>query len=518
MRVLTPAEMRAVDQRAIDELHVPGLVLMENAALGVVRALLRRWPTPRRVLVLAGPGNNGGDGHAIARQLDARGIAVEVIAFGPRPTGDAGRQLEILEASGFPVRSLAFDAELDVVVERARDADLLVDALFGTGLGRPLTGGLADLIDRLATLEVPVLAVDLPSGLDGGRDTPIGPFLPADLTVTFAAPKIAHVMPPAADRIGELEVVGLGVSSRLVAEVPGPAIHWVRAAEAAAWSTPRVAESHKGTYGHVLLVGGRTGTSGAVVLMARAAVRGGAGLVTAAVPSSLVPLVDAGSIESMTLALSADAAVDDEALDAVLAAAEGKSAVAIGPGMGTEPATRRFVHEAVARLTVPVVLDADGINAYAGQPETLRTREAATILTPHPGELGRLLGISTTEVQAARLEVVREAARRTGCVVVLKGTRSLTAIPAGDIWVNSTGNPGMATGGSGDVLTGLIAALLGRGLDATVAAWLGVYLHGRAGDLAAAHTGEDGLAAADLVDMLPRTFLHEPARDDPSLS
>jgi NAD(P)H-hydrate epimerase len=521
MRILSAEAMREVDRAAIEELGLPGLVLMENAAIGVADAIGEVYGEAESAAIFCGPGNNGGDGLAVARHLATRGYAVEIFLVNGRPgrmalSGDAGTQLAVCRKLELPIQEVGPEDDLAPAIDAARDCHLIVDALFGTGLARPLEGVYAALVEALNELPVPRVAVDLPSGLNGSRTDVFGPCLRADLTVTFAAPKRAHVFPPAAEVVGELIVTDLGFPPELVerASEEGGPIHLLLGEELAGLVPPRAAATHKGDYGHALLVAGSPGKAGAAILAARAAVRAGAGLVTAAVPRPILDIVDLGSIESMTLPLPSDDSgqLTEEAAAVALAAAEGKDAVAVGPGLGADaaPAIRRLAGE----CPLPLVLDADGINAFAGRAAELARRQAPTLLTPHPGELGRLLGLSTADVQADRVGAARRAAAETGAVAVLKGHQTLVAAPDGAVWVNPTGNPGMATGGTGDVLTGLLAGLLAQGLDPLDAARLGVYLHGLAGDLAVDRRGREGrqgeasLAAGDLIDALPQAFSH----------
>jgi NAD(P)H-hydrate epimerase len=523
MRILTAEAMREVDRQAIEGLGIPGMVLMENAALGVVDAIGETYPEAGSAALFCGPGNNGGDGLAIARHLAVRGYEVRIyLATGGRElTGDAGTQLAICRAMGLPIEEIGEGADLGPVLAAAGGCDLVVDALFGTGLGRALEGTFAALVEGMNELPRPRVAVDLPSGLNGSRAEPLGPHVRADLTVTFAALKVAHVLPPAAAACGELAVADLGIPHDLLEDnrEGEPGLHLLVEEELAALLQPRDPEGHKGTYGHALIVGGGPGKAGAVILGARAAVRVGAGLVTAAVPVPVRDVVDLGSIESMTLGLPADAlgALDDAAAERVLAAAEGKDALALGPGLGLEFGTIQAVRRIVRECPLPLVLDADGLNAFADlagrDAGEIAERQggALAVLTPHPGELARLLGLSTADIQKDRLAAVRQAAARTRAIVVLKGHRTLIATPEGEVHINPTGNPGMATGGSGDVLTGMIAGLLaqgaaGAGPDGLDAVLLAVYLHGLAGDLAAARLGQAPLAAGDLIEMLPAAF------------
>ena len=505
MRVLSSEQMAAVDRRAIEDLGIPGPVLMENAASGAVDVLGERFPRASSIAIFCGPGNNGGDGYAMARLLDARGYTVDVFRAGRRPQGDALLQLEILERAGREVTPLPDEAAIEDALQRSARADVLVDSLFGTGLSRPLTGLFAKLAEGLDGLGVPILAVDLPSGLSGSRPEIIGPHLRADVTVTFAAPKIAHVLAPTCDEVGELVVVEFGMPAELVDEAPG-SWHLLRSEDMAAQLLPATPGAHKGTFGHVLVIGGCRGTSGAVILATRAAVRAGAGLVTAAVPQALLDLVEMGSVESMTVALESSSVLSVSDVDTLAGLAAPKHAVVLGPGLGQHDSTASAVLNLLGRLDRPLVLDADGLNALRGDLAALAGRSPATVLTPHPGEMARLLGVEVADVEADRPAAALELARLSGAIAVLKGRRSLIASPGGELFINPTGNAGMATGGSGDVLAGIIAALLAQGYDGLVAACLGVYVHGLAGDLAAESSGRAGLAAGDLVSFLPAAW------------
>ncbi|MEM1178962.1 MAG: NAD(P)H-hydrate dehydratase [Acidobacteriota bacterium] len=512
MRVLSAAEMAAVDRRAIDELGIPGPVLMEHAALGAVEAIADRFPEATRIALFCGPGNNGGDGYAMARLLDSRGYGTDVFRVGRRPRGDALLQLQILERAGRRVTEITDPEALEKAMADAGAADLVVDALFGTGLNRPLDGLAAAAVRAFQTLSPPRLAVDLPSGLDGSRWTPIGPHATADLTVTFAAPKVAHALPPAGDLMGELVLVDLGIPPELVATAPG-SLNLTTHDDAAAIRLEPAAGAHKGSLGHVLVIAGARGLSGAAVLATRAAVRGGAGLVTAAVPRSLVNILEVSSAESMTLGLHGVDRLAAEDVELVAAEARGadgkkaKGAVVLGPGLGRSGQTVEAVRRLLKELEVPVVLDADGLYALGDQPEALRVRSRPTILTPHPGEMARLLGGAVAGVEGDRPRAALELAERSGHVAVLKGRRTLIATPGGELWINPTGNPGMATGGTGDVLAGLLGALLGQGYDAVPAAVLAAYIHGLAGDLAVDALSREGLAAGDLIRFLPQAWV-----------
>jgi hydroxyethylthiazole kinase-like uncharacterized protein yjeF len=505
MRILSAEAMSRVDRIAIEEFGIPSLVLMENAALGLVDAISESYPEARAVAIFCGPGNNGGDGLALARHLVIRGFHVELnlIAGGRQPTGDAGVQFGICQAQGLRIRELGPEEGVQGCVEAARKCDLVVDALFGIGLGRPLEGQYAELVQALNSLPLPRLAVDLPSGLSGSRAEIPGPHIEANLTVTFGAPKVAHIFPPSCDVVGDVVVADLGIPTEIIAQVEGD-LHLLIGEELSAELLPRADTSHKGDFGHAVLVAGSEGKAGAAILAARAAVRSGAGLVTAAVPRQILQTVDLGSLESMSLGLpSSSMGLDESALGLLLEFSKDKEVLVVGPGLGLAQSTVEVVKRLVLGVDLPVVLDADGLNALVGDLDRLTQRSKPTILTPHPGEMARLLGVRVDQIQSDRIASVKEAASRSGSVVVLKGHRSLIASPGGEVFVNPTGNPGMASGGMGDVLTGILGGLIAQGYEPLVAALLGTYLHGRAGDLAAARgSGRMVLVASDLLDSL----------------
>lgn len=529
MRVLTAAEARVFDRWAIEKLGVPALVLMENAALALAEAVGESFGEARRIAIFCGPGNNGGDGLALARQLLTRGYEVGLFlaAFGRPLSDDCARQLAICRAMELAIFEL--DGDWREQAASAASADLVVDALFGTGLERPLRAPWAGLVEWMNGLPQPRLAVDIPSGLDAGRAHPIGPTVRADVTVTFGAPKLAHLLLPAAEWVGELSVADLGVPFDL-SPCAGGTLEVLTAEELAHALPTRAAAAHKGDFGHLLLVAGSRGKAGAAILAARGAVRGGAGRVTVATVESAWTAIASAVPEAMSLPYSADASggLPFAALARLIAAAEERDVLAVGPGLGQSAGTCRLVRSLVLGATgVPLVLDADGLNAFAGPPsppspmaahggkagrggkrglELLAKRRAPTVLTPHPGELARLLGCSTPEIEADRLASVRRAAELSGAIVVLKGGRTLVGLPSGEVAINTTGNPGMASGGSGDVLTGLLAARLAQGDDPVFAAHLAVHLHGLAGDLAVAAGVSPAVPAGTLAEYLPQAY------------
>jgi ADP-dependent NAD(P)H-hydrate dehydratase / NAD(P)H-hydrate epimerase len=509
--VLSAAEMRDADRRAIEEIGLPGAVLMENAGAAVAREIRARFPRARRPAVLCGKGNNGGDGFVVARHL--RDLEPAVFLLGPRAEvrGDARIHLGAFERSGGAVREVADEAAWAAAKTSVLGADLLVDALLGTGLSQEPAGLVGRVIRDLADApEPPLVAVDIPSGLSSDNGEAAWTTLRAALTVTFAAPKYGHVLPPACERVGELVVADIGIPRSLL---DGARLWLLEAADAARAFPHRAPGAHKGTFGHLLVVAGSVGKTGAAVLTATAALRTGAGLVTVATPAPALPMVAAGRAEAMTEPLSVDASgvLDAAAVVRALGLAKERDAVVLGPGLGHEAGTRAFIREVVRRCPSPLLVDADGLNALApsakekGAIDALR-RPSPTVVTPHPGEMARLVSSSASEVQRRRLETARAFAMETGAVVLLKGQRTIVARPDGRAAVNPTGNPGMATGGTGDALSGIIGALLARGGDAWTAATAGAYLHGLAGDEAAARLGQESLMAGDVVSHLPRAF------------
>jgi len=506
--VKTAAEMGRADRRAVEEKGVPGAVLMENAGAAVAAAIRRRYPLARRPVVLCGRGNNGGDGFVVAHRL--LDLQPQVYLAGARADveGDARHHLTALETSGGTVNELRDDAAWAAARAVVDGADVIVDALLGTGLRDAPRGLVARMIGDLAGARAPIVAVDLPSGLSSDTGDVAWPALRASLTVTFAAPKVAHVLPPACDRMGEVSVADIGIPASLLDE-EGTRLWLLEAKDAARAYAPRKPDAHKGTFGHVLVVAGSVGKSGAAILAACGALRAGAGLVTVATPEPALPLVAAGRPELMTepLPVGGSGGLDPEALARALAPAQDKDAVVIGPGLGQEPSTRDVVRGFVAACPAPLVIDADGLNALGARASgTLWKRSAPTVVTPHPGEMARLISADAADVQRRRLEVARDFAAESRSVVVLKGHRTVVAEAGGRAAVNPTGNPGMATGGTGDVLSGVVGALLARGLDPWVAATAAVYVHGLAGDVAAGRLGQESLLAGDVVEALPQAI------------
>ncbi len=521
MKILTAKQMGEVDRRTTEVYRVPSLLLMENAAGRVVEATERRFGSVKgsSALVCCGKGNNGGDGATIARQLATRGCSVTVLLLGQvtATKGDARINFEAARALAEDETGLRFlevDTAETLADEFARQRyDFYFDALFGTGLTRPAAGLFEQAIDLLNTCS-PIIAIDLPSGLNSDESELIGKAVRADLTVTFTAPKLASVLPPACELNGELVVANIGSPAKLITAA-GSKLNYLEPSMIAAWlaSSRRTANAHKGDAGKVLIIAGSRGKTGAAALAGEAALRAGTGLVTVATAASAQAAVAARLIaECMSegLAETTIGSISEVALDEALKLAEERDVVALGPGLGSaEEATRNFVRELVTRRNRPMVIDADGLNALNGWTEHLQgTAELPIILTPHAGEMARLVDKPTKEVAEKRLQTARVFARKHQVIVLLKGSRTIVAAPNGEVYVNPTGNAGMATGGSGDVLSGILAGLLAQNpADALGATLAGVYLHGLAGDLAAQETGTRALIASDISHHLGAAFL-----------
>ena len=523
MKVVTAAEMRQIDQDTIEGIGIPGIVLMETAGSAIVRAIEQYYPICQRIGIFAGKGNNGGDGIVIARQLAhiGRDVRLFLVSSPDNFTGEAQTNLQIAKNLGLRIEEMLTDAALgsDFFVERSTSlthiasCELLVDAIFGTGLRGTVRDPIATVINAINRLSTPILSVDLPSGLDADTGHPLGTCVRADRTVTIGLPKRGLLMHPGAELAGKLEVVDIGFPEQVV-EAQNIKVNWTTAAQAAQWMPPRPPSSHKGSYGRVLAVAGSTGMTGAAALASEAALRAGAGLVTLATPKHLNPILEGLLPEVMTLPLpETDAgSLSVSATSTILEfAIKTKSVLAIGPGLSQHPETVSFVHQLIREnreqeLDLRMVIDADGLNALAYVRETLSLLNSDAVLTPHPGEMARLTSTSVPVLEKDRISTAQQFASKYGVTLVFKGAPTVTSTPNGNLWVNSTGNPGMATGGMGDVLTGIIAGLMAQGIPSEIAAALGVYLHGLAGDIVAERLGRHGLIASDVLKAVPEAI------------
>jgi NAD(P)H-hydrate epimerase len=522
MKILTAAEMREVDRLTTERYGVTGLLLMERAAAQTIEAAERKLGAlaRRRVLIICGKGNNGGDGAAIARQLHDRGADVHLLLLGKvdETRGDARINFDAAQklAAVSKIRFVEVESVDQLRRVAAEDSyDVCFDAIFGTGLTRPAEGIYEEAIRLIndVAARIPVVAVDIPSGIASDSSEPAGASVRARLTVTFTAPKIGNILPPACDYNGDLVIAPIGSPEHLVAS-SGSHLNLIDRRMVGRWleASRRTAHVNKGDVGKVLVIAGSRGKTGAACLAGEAALRAGAGLVTVATPESSHPVVASQLIrECMTepLVETETGAAAREAADRVIDLAEARDVLAIGPGLGAEDSTRALVRAVALKRPRPIVIDADGLNALAPWGENLRgSEELPIVLTPHPGEMARLVGRSIPDVVANRIDVSREFATRHAVILVLKGSRTVVASPDGEVFINPTGNAGMATGGTGDVLTGIIAGLLaqkpGDALGATISA---VYLHGLAGDFAAARLGARALIASDVTAHLGEAFI-----------
>ncbi|MGI6141803.1 MAG: NAD(P)H-hydrate dehydratase [Caldicoprobacterales bacterium] len=587
MFVVTPGQMKKIDKRAIEEFRIPGIVLMENAALQTVQVILKHYPLKNkhssdhtctgvntdtgiqkavtRVLVAAGCGNNGGDGLAIARHLFLAGYQVDVLVVsegGGRPRGDAEINLNALlnlhklqsvshpgnsgqnksmpahlmpnNSASLQVHWLEEERDIAGVQAMLKETDLVIDALFGTGLDRPVTGLYAAVIDMIsnkginknsdtASSEVgfavaekvrnanlhnpPVVAVDIPSGINGETGRIMGTALRAAHTVAYGYLKPGHLLFPGREYSGHVHVVPISLPDDSAASA-GANLFTLNDREAAQMLRPRPRNSHKGTFGRVAVIAGSTGMTGAAHLAALGALRAGAGLVTLGIPASLNPIMEQKLTEVMTFPLEdkGQGCLMPESFHDVTELLDNKDVLAFGPGCGKNPGVFEILRNILGRFHIPIVIDADGLNHISGDMNLVRTHKAPVILTPHPGEMSRLAGLDVKDILGRPVEVAAQTAREYGCIILLKGAASVAAEPEGRVYINTSGSSGMAKGGSGDVLTGIIASLIAQGYPPFEATVLGGYIHGRAGEKAACQLGETGMTAEDIINALPHTF------------
>ena len=518
MKVVTAAEMRQIDQDTIEGIGIPGIVLMETAGSAIVRAIERHYPTCQRIGIFAGKGNNGGDGIVIARQLAHAGRDVHLFLVSPPDsfTGEAHINLQIAKRLGLHIEEILTATGFHgtgTVPTTLASCELLIDAIFGTGLRGAVRDPIATVINTINRLPIPILSVDLPSGLNADTGHPLGTCVRADRTVTIGLPKRGLLMHPGAELAGKLEVVDIGFPEQVV-DAQDIKVNWTSATQAAQWMPPRPLSSHKGSYGRVLVVAGSIGMTGAAALASEAVLRAGAGLVTLATPRHLNPILEGLLPEVMTLPLpeTDTGSLAVSATSTILEFAEKtKSILAIGPGLSQHPETVALIHQLIHEnrkqgLDLRMVIDADGLNALAHSKETISLLDSEAVLTPHPGEMARLTNTAVPTLEKDRIGTAQQFTSKYGVTLVFKGAPTVTSAPNGNLWVNSTGNPGMATGGMGDVLTGIIAGLMAQGISSESAAALGVYLHGLAGDIAAEALGMHGLIANDVLKAVPQAI------------
>jgi NAD(P)H-hydrate epimerase len=508
MILVTAGEMQAIDRRTIESFGLPGRVLMENAGRGASRILLEQFSgvKDRPVGVMAGRGNNGGDGFVIARCLHQQGIRVVVylLANRQRVKGDAADNLELLQPLGVPVVEIPDENTFNRHKQAMSAIDIWVDAILGTGLKSTVKGYFQTVIDFINSQHRPVLAVDIASGLDSDTGQICGTCIRAAATATFGFAKTGQMLQPGVHWTGHLEVIDIGIPPHIVKSV-NPRQYLVTPRRVRSCLPPRPEDAHKGTTGHLLVVAGSRGKTGAASMTVSAALRAGAGLVTLASGAGTNTVAAARTMEVMTTLLPEDeqGAIAESAFDLVIEQMNGKKCLALGPGLGQAAGTQRLVRRIIVHSPIALVVDADGINALAGHTHILKKASAPIILTPHPGEMARLLDTRTMMVQQDRIGCARDFATEFKVHLVLKGARTVIAHPDGRVFVNPTGNAGMASAGMGDVLTGLIAGLATQGTNPGCAALAGVYLHGGAADSLAAAMGPYGYLAGEVLRAVP---------------
>ncbi|MBF0241582.1 MAG: NAD(P)H-hydrate dehydratase [Desulfamplus sp.] len=517
--LLTAKQMQSVDKMAIESFGILGLVLMESAGKGAVEMLLKIFPDikSKKVSILAGRGNNGGDAFVMARYLMDMGIVIQTFLFSSidKVTGDAKANLILFEklAAAYSKESVIEVPDLETfqnLRQKITNCDIFIDGILGTGLNSDVRGLLKEVIDSVNSLSKPVFSIDIASGLSADTGQPMGTAIRAKATATFAFAKIGHLIQPGRELTGLLKVVDIGIP-KFIADKENPSVNLIEKSDVKKIFNLRSKDSNanKGTFGHLLLVAGSTGKTGAAALLANAAMASGTGLVTLAVPESINSIIEPQVTEIMTFPLPENQKghISHTALNLIIKnLVDGKRAVGLGPGLGVDEGIIRLVHGMVEEICLPMVIDADAINAIAINPYILKGRKAPTILTPHPGEMSRLIGKSTSEIQQNRVEIATRFAVEFNVILVLKGASTTIALPDGSSYICLTGNAGMASGGMGDVLTGMIAALVAQGIEPSQAAIAGVYTHGLCGDIVAQRRGAFGFVASDIIKIVPETI------------
>lgn len=508
MKLLTSSEMRLLDSISINKIGIPGTVLMENAGRAVADFISEKWPLPRYTYIFCGPGNNGGDGLVIARHLYNKGYKVRVFlaASKEKVKGDAAINLNIASNIGVSIEEVSSSTHLASLGGEDKQRMVLVDALLGTGAKGPPRGIFGKLVNLINELEGAKIAVDLPSGIDADTGEVPGEGVRADYTITFAYPKRGLCLYPGMDYAGEVKTVDIGIPYNILEKekinIPASLLLSTDFSPQLFYRTP---SSHKGKFGHLLVVAGSCGLTGAAALSCVGALRVGTGLVTLGIPASLNPIMEEKLTEVMSLPLpeTKEATLSGKALEEINRFASRCQALIVGPGLSRNPETEELVRQILKSLKLPLVLDADGINALEKNVEIISNYKGPAVLTPHPGELARLIGTSVPEIQKDRIKAASGLARNTGKIVVLKGAGTIIADARGECWVNTTGNPGMASGGCGDVLTGIIGGFLAQEMDNLTSAKLGVHLHGLAADLTVKkQNGLTLLIAQDIIENL----------------
>jgi len=509
-KIVTASEMQAIDRAAIEKFGIPGLVLMENAGLAAASLIHENIPDllEKKVLIICGKGNNGGDGFVIARHLFIDDVQVDILLLGKRQQlkSDARINADIAFKMGIPIHEIT-DKNINAQNHLLRHCHIIVDALFGTGLSKPAEGLYEKVIKKVNASKKYVFAVDIPSGVDSDSGHLIGPHIKANVTTALALLKRSHILFPAAESMGEVQILDISIPQQAVVKQNIP-VAWLELDDIQSLIPQRPSNTHKGNYGHTLVLAGSRGKGGAVGLTGLAALRAGAGLVTLAVPESCHQALEFNPLETMAVALpeTKSGCISTKAIDTILESLKGKNALAIGPGLSTDKETIQLLEALLPRVECPLVIDADGINALGRSEKLIDQIQTETVLTPHPREMSRLSGWSVQDILNQRIERAGEYAQKHNVTLLLKGARTVVAFADGTVLINPTGNPGMATAGSGDVLTGLIAGLISQGLSAPSATSAGAFIHGMAGDIYVEANHEIPLIASDLLDKIPEAI------------
>lgn len=518
MYLVTAEQMQNIDRQTIESFGIPGIILMENAGKGAFAMLFKKFKHIRskKIAVMAGRGNNGGDGFVIARYLMEKKVNVTVFLLSSKEklTGDAKINMQLFQklcsrsSSGSIIEipdADTFEKLKTCIVHH----DLFIDAILGTGLNSNVRGFFKDAVDLINSCQKPVFSIDIPSGLHSDTGQPLGTSVKADATATFAFAKAGHVLYPGNRYTGDLEIIDIGIPE-FIAKEQNIQLSLIEKNEIVSWFKPRQFQSHKGSFGHLLVIAGSTGKTGAAALCANAAMKSGTGLVTLGIAESLNKIVELQVIEPMTYPLpeKEKGFLSDNCFDEIQMLLKGKQALALGPGLGTAESTKKLVLKLVKEIRVPLIMDADAINCIAKKPEILLQKKSMAILTPHPGEMARLCNAAPKDIQADRVGFASQFAKHHDTIVVLKGAQTIVSLPDGRSFICPTGNPGMASGGMGDVLTGMLAAFCAQGFSPEKASLASVFIHGMAADLLSQDIGAFGFLATDLVGMIPKTIHH----------
>lgn len=506
MKLVTAKQIQEIDSIAINKFNIPSLLLMENAGGKVAKVVLSEIKSGEKVLVIAGRGNNGGDGLVVARHLLQAGVSTELALLSPPESLSADSQANFSELKKIKADFIALyeDSSYEDFARALHESKYLVDAIFGTGLNAEVAGRYSKIIEKINSSAKTVISIDIPSGLSADTGEPLGIAVRSKITVTFGLPKIGQFLPPAPEYIRDLRVVDIGFPNELL-ESYKTGYNLITPDLFNEYFGPRKSDSHKGDYGHVLVIAGSTGKMGAGYLASRAALRSGAGLVTFALPEAAFKKFDTRHAEVMIEPVKDDnkGHFVPESLEDLKKALLKKNAVALGPGIGTDKKTEEFVTSLVLKLNLPLVIDADALNNLAAHQKAFERRIRETVITPHPGEMARLTGLESKAVLKDRINITKNFSTSHKIYTVLKGNRTIVATPDGEIFINPTGNPGMSTAGTGDALTGMIASFIGQNIPVKTAVIAGVYIHGLAGDLASSKLGEVGMIASDLIENIP---------------